>query len=145
MEKIRNRRLHYKYENALSAYKALEKSIRVLRKSSHDYETDEYAVIIAGVVKHFELSLETTWNFLQIAIRAKHGLILKKPREVIQECFFRKMLPQDTTDGLLLLLDYRNNTVHVYNQLQADEFCQEIEDHFKAIGRVFKLLTPDKL
>ncbi len=145
MEKIKTNHRTHKHENALKAYKALEKSIRVLKKSATEYQKDEHDVIVAGVIKHFELSLESTWKFLQFVLDTKYNETLKHPRDIIRKCYEVTLLPQEVTDKLLNLYTYRNNTVHVYDQSQADEFCREIEEHYKAIGKVFKLLTPDMM
>jgi len=138
MEAIKN-----KFDNFIKTYKALDKSMKVLHRVASQVPEDEHDVIVAGVIKHFELTYETTWKFLKEYIAINHNEEILSPRSVFKACYAYGILPQEITDDLLELVDDRNLTVHIYDHITAEEICSSIAKYYMSLGKIIELLGPN--
>lgn len=133
-------KLKPKYLNFIKACTALDKSINILRALPAETSSDMRDVVIAGVIKHFELAYETCWKYLKIYLDSKCNIQIASPKETFRACYSNNILPLEVTDSLLELADDRNLTVHIYDQLTAVQICESIEKHRKAFLEITKLL-----
>lgn len=135
--------LNRKRANFLNVYKALRKSIEIL-KNQKVVDEALHNVIIAGVIKHFELTHETAWKFLKEYLFVVDGVDAPGSRSVFRACYENKVLPKDITDVLLDLVDERNLTVHIYDMATAERICQELISYFYVFDEVAKLKIPQE-
>lgn len=134
--------MKHKFDNFVKTYKALNKSMNVLKKIGSQVPEDEHDVIVAGVIKHFELAYETAWKFLKIYIAINHKEEILSPRAVFKACYTYGIFPQEIINDLLELLDDRNLTVHIYDQITAEEVCSSIAKYYMSLGKIIELLSP---
>lgn len=128
-----------KYDNFSRAYNALQRSIKILKNLPPDTPTDLHDVIVAGVIKHFELAFEMCWKFLKVYLEVKLQINTTGSKDIFRMCYKYQILSLETTDALLELIEDRNLTVHIYDQATALEICQEIEKRCGAFDKVIEL------
>ena len=131
--------IQHKYNNFVKIYTALKKSNKILKNLPSETSSDLYDVVIAGVIKHFELAYEMCWKYLKAYLKIKLEIDTSGSKDIFRSCYKYKVLPLETTDSLLLLVDDRNLTVHIYDQATALEICQQIEKHCIAFDKVLEL------
>lgn len=113
----------------------LEKAQLKLKESlARDY--DEF--IRDSVIKRFELVFELLWKLLK---RMAEGELIEcySPRSAFQAGFQMGLIRDEA--AFLKILEYRNLTVHTYDEVQADEvyrfICQQarpaLDDIIQAI------------
>ncbi len=144
MEKL-NAGLHAKYENFKKCYEALGKVIHlqeqlILSAASNTVMKD---LINAGVIKHFELAYETAWKFLKEYLAYKYNSEEGSPKPIFRECEKYRLFPQRMVNDLITLADARNSTTHIYNQILAQEVCNDIIKHYQVFGKILKIIKID--
>ena len=81
-----------------------------------------------GLIKCFEYTIELAWKTLQDLLAAKGYDSVKGPKPVVKQAF------QDgyITDGnaWIIMLDSRNETVHIYDEELAQKIAEEIINTF---------------
>ncbi len=96
-----------------------------------DFElADNNDIYRTGVIGQFGLTFELAWKALQAVLRI-HGAEEAKtgsPREILQLGY--KLGFVDDSAVWLLMLKKRNNSVHIYNEEEADEMLILIRDSF---------------
>lgn len=135
MEIIQN-----KYNNFSKVYRALQNGNDLLKNLPSDTPDDLRNIIIAGVIKHFELAYEMCWKYLKAYLKIKLDIDCIGSKDIFRSCYKYKILPLEVTDALLLLIDDRNLTVHIYDQITALEICKQIEKHCVALDKVLGLM-----
>lgn len=130
--------LERKHKNFMKAYKALQESLEVM-KDQKMIPGPIHNVIVAGVIKHYELAYETGWKFLKVYLQTKVGVEIASPKNVFRACYQYQILPKHITDTLLQLVDERNLTVHIYDDQMAQRICDAIIEYFFVFDEIAKL------
>jgi nucleotidyltransferase substrate binding protein (TIGR01987 family) len=128
----------------LSGYASLQHVMGLLPR----YVADEgmYQLLLLSVVQNFELTYETCWKFLRHYIFEKEGLELNSPKAVFRTCGERGLLPADLAAELIMLVDVRNETIHVYDREIAENVVADVVTHAQVFGRVLQLIqVPSEL
>jgi nucleotidyltransferase substrate binding protein (TIGR01987 family) len=134
-----------KYENFLKAYRALDRSIGVLKDLEYDVSPAVHDVIVAGIIKHFEMAYELAWKFLKQYLKAVLEVEASSPKSVFKACYEYQVLPESTVNDLLRLAEDRNLTVHMYDQTTAEELLENINQHYQAIGKIVELIPMQRI
>lgn len=130
-----------KQQNFLKIYTALKSSIEVL-KNQKIVDESLHNVIIAGVIKHFELTYEMGWKFLKEYLYGVNGVDVAGTRSIIRACYENQILPKNITDALLELVDERNLTVHIYDMETAERICQELINYYYVFDAIAQIKIP---
>ena len=136
--------LENKYDNFKKCYENLGKAIAI-QEQLHDIATDNIDaknLFSAGVIKHFEITYETTCKFLKQYLTEMYGSISTSPKQIFRECETHKLFPPHIVNDLITLADARNNTTHIYDQILAQEVCNDISKHYKAFGIILTTIKP---
>lgn len=135
METVSIKRINFQ-----KSLNALQRSIQVYNRKKDNVPEDEFAVIVAGVIQHFEMAFETSWKYLKEVLEQKHDVQVASPKAVFQDCYKYKLLPENVTDKLIVLVNDRNRTSHVYDQSMAEAVCNSILHHYEVLGQVLELV-----
>lgn len=96
-----------KHENFLKVYNALKNSINIL-ENQKVIDESLHNVIVAGVIKHFEMTYEMGWKFLKEYLYVVKGVDVAGSRSIFRACYENQILTKNITDALLELVDERN-------------------------------------
>lgn len=128
--------LNSKREIFFRAYSTLDGFIKKFELEHDKLDTVSYQMSLCAVIKQFELTYETCWKFLKEFLRMKHEVEALSPRAVFQACYKQNILTQEIVENLVALADDRNQTVHVYDQVAAQDVVNDINKHYSAFSAV---------
>ena len=134
--------LENKYDNFKRCYENLGKAIAMqeqLQQIAAD-NVDAKNLFSAGVIKHFELTYETAWKFLKQHLTAVYGSTATSPKQIFRECEIHKLFSPRVVNDLIMLADARNNTTHIYDQILAQEVCNDIAKHYAGFGVILETI-----
>lgn len=82
------------------------------------------SLAVDGTIQRFEFTFELAWK-CTMKLLAFHGIQARSPRMVIKEAY--KLGIIDDGDGWLVMLEDRNKTAHLYDELQAKMIYETIK------------------
>ena len=95
--------------------------------------------ILAGIVKHFELTFETCWKLLKSHLATNLGIQTLSPKDAFKSAYSAKVL--DSEDLWLQMIGDRNLSVHVYSEEDARALVARInKDYLQCFESVWKNL-----
>ena len=102
-----------------------------------------------SMVQRFEYTHEAFWKFLKRYLEKIYNLeAVNSPRSVFRACFQVGLCTEQETDLLLVMLDKRNQTTHVYDSVLVHQILPEVPMYYdcmiKIIDRVKKNLEERK-
>ena len=111
-----------KYENFVRCLDVLENA-----DFDNAYNDDIYRM---GVIGQFNLTFELAWKALQAVLRlhAVTGAEIGSPREILKLGYSNGFL--EDSEIWLLMLNKRNQNIHVYDEDEIDELIVLIRDSF---------------
>lgn len=115
--------------NALLALQQLEEFLAEPVANSRDR---------AGIIQAFEFTFEATWKLLQ-KVAVTEGLQVASPKRAIAAAFQLGLIEDEA--GWLAMLDDRNLTTHVYNQVLAEQIYTRVRDSYGRLLRAAILLA----
>jgi len=136
-------KLVYKHEKFLASLNALERSIKVFSRT--DIDSDVRENLVASIVKHFEMSYESSWKFLKLYLEVRYSEIVDSPKKVFRECFALGVIDEKTTKELLDISEARNATTHDYDEENAQEICKRINNYYATFEKLAFLKFHSKL
>lgn len=89
---------------------------------------------MAGIIKYFEMTYETSWRLLQ-KIAREHQLEVNSPKQALEAGFQLALIENEK--AWLEIKDDRNNAVHTYNQELAKELCARIKSQHVFTFEIF--------
>ena len=119
-----------KFEAALSQYKHAVKNIEeVLQEEKNEFIRD-------SAIKRFELTFDLAWKTVKAFLEEYHNAICVSPKTCFREAFNKGVISYD--DYWIELANVRNNTVHTYNEILAEEIYKKLP---QALSHFQKLLS----
>ena len=111
-----------KYENYVKCLSVLENA-----DFENAYNDDIYRM---GVIGQFNLTFELSWKALQAVLRLHSvtGAEIGSPREILKLDYSNGFL--EDSEIWLLMLNKRNQNIHVYDEDEIDELIVLIRDSF---------------
>ena len=96
-----------------------------------------------AVLQRFEFTFELLWKAVRIYLAETEGIQVSSPKATLKAAF-RHGLIQDSEEGdFLQMLEDRNTSSHVYDELQANEiFTRVCNMHLLALQNVLSRLVP---
>jgi nucleotidyltransferase substrate binding protein (TIGR01987 family) len=92
------------------------------------------SIVIDGVIQRFEFTFELAWKLLRAKLQY-NGIMADTPRAAIKEAFKAGMIADG--DGWIDMLEDRNRTSHIYNEMAAraiyDKVCKQ---HYHLLGEL---------
>jgi nucleotidyltransferase substrate binding protein (TIGR01987 family) len=129
------------YNKFVKSYEALDRSLSFFSSGKYSFTTEEKETLVAGLIKHFELSYEMGWKFLQQYLKHKYEINLASPKAIFRECFAQKIVDYDTTEELLNMSNARNQTTHDYNEETAQETIGRVAHYYMVLEKLKKLYS----
>jgi nucleotidyltransferase substrate binding protein (TIGR01987 family) len=80
-----------------------------------------------GVIQRFEFTFELLWKTLKLFLDDQ-GILTKSPKETIQEAFRFELIKNE--EMFLEMLEDRNRTSHIYNQLDSEKIYERIKTRY---------------
>lgn len=131
-----DKRWEQRFQNFEKAHKNLLEMLEFLKQ---DPSNKAYKL---AVVQSYEMDIELSWKTLKDYLNYL-GFKIQAPREAIKQAFAVELLKD--ADLWLTMLEDRNITSHVYDELKAQEIVDAIEKkYFFLIDTMFNLLK-DKI
>lgn len=78
-----------------------------------------------SAIKRFELTMDLAWKTVKIYLETNKGKIVNSPKDAFREAYRQGLIDYDKT--WLDLVDFRNQSVHEYNEQGAIKIYQEIK------------------
>jgi nucleotidyltransferase substrate binding protein (TIGR01987 family) len=94
----------------------LKKAYALLERAVKDASTELERM---GAIQCFEFSFELSWKILRKTLIALGKDPLNSPRMVLRDAAENKLI--DNPELWFIFLEYRNQTVHTYNEALLDE------------------------
>lgn len=137
-------KLKYKYQGLVRVLKALESSLERYEIAKNDGTID----ILTrderrdSSIKRFELTYELFWKYLKEYLFVTYGVVADSPKKVFHACDQQALVNNQQAKELLVMVDNRNMTTHIYDEDVADEIAAKITVHARLIKRIIVALSP---
>ncbi|KKP25245.1 MAG: Nucleotidyltransferase substrate binding protein, HI0074 family [candidate division TM6 bacterium GW2011_GWF2_30_66] len=97
-----------------------------------------------SMIQRFEFSLDLFWKYLKIYLEKEMGINIdfNSPKNVVRESCKTKLLSEDDTKVILIMIDDRNMSSHIYKEEIADDIAKRIPMHFKIMEKYTEQFTP---
>jgi len=106
--------------------KALESLAEVLAKEKN-------AIIRDSVIKRFEYCFELGWKSAKILLDTKFGVEVFSPKEVFRALKQNQLVTDENTEQLLKMTDDRNEVIHTYKEILAEQLYSTIKEQYQGI------------
>lgn len=116
------------FNKALSSLERALKKLVLAQNNSQKFDDEDRTIYRDSCIKRFELSVELFWKVLKLYLEAEHGIEAISPKKVVHACLGR-IADQAMVEKLLVMVDDRNVTVHVYDEDGADEITQKLQEY----------------
>jgi len=94
------------------------------------------AIVRDATLQRFEYSFDLCWKTLSIYLKEIHGIVCRSPKGCFREGLTVGLYNAREAELLLLMVDDRNSTTHLYNEKLADEVYQRIKEKYYALMRM---------
>ncbi len=135
-------RIKAQYRQLLKAYKTLDLAINYLThitKSADPILTDIYH---DSLIQRFEFCYDLSWKYLKEYLRVTHGIELRSPKTVFQECLKQKIITEQETALLLEMVDARNSSSHIYDEEMAATISKKIPKYAQFLHELARRIAP---
>lgn len=130
--------LALRYKQLLQAYHRLDYMTNKFAKLSLEArikkltgdEEDEFITRRDSLIKRFEFCYDLTWKFLKLVLIKKYSVDVASPRKVFQECYQLELITSEETAKLVEMIEARNLTSHVYDEIMADAISLKILEYY---------------
>lgn len=119
---------HQKLEQALAT---LEESIALSASSDH-YPEKVLLALRDSKIQRFEYSVDLFWKVLREYIELQGGknVTIASPKFVLREALSDNILSQEEFDICIAMIDDRNKTSHIYDEVTAQEIDVHINKYY---------------
>jgi nucleotidyltransferase substrate binding protein (TIGR01987 family) len=123
-------------EKLQNKFKNFKRAIQTFEEVCQEEITGKLA--LAGLIKHFEFTLEVSWKMLKFFLEYKDiGTTMIGSKDTIRAAFANKVL--ENPEIWLIMLRERNNTAHMYDEEFVSDLTIRIKDEY--LPEFIKLLA----
>ena len=112
---------------------------KALRTLEEIFKEPTSTIVRDATIQRFEYSFDLCWKSLSIYLKEIHGIVCHSPKGCFREGLGVGLYDAQETEQLLLMVDDRNSTTHLYNEKLTDEIYKRIKEKYYAL--MCKLLT----
>lgn len=117
----------------------LNNAINRLEEAIEDSKKIELSTLKDGVIQRFEFTVELSWKALKNYLNSEGIDTAITPKSSVREAFKIEII--ENVNTWIEMLDDRNLTSHIYNQLIADEIYERIvNQYYKELKNNFEFL-----
>jgi nucleotidyltransferase substrate binding protein (TIGR01987 family) len=148
---LTNKNLERKYENTFLAIKNVEKEIekyhRHVSRKENFTESDFEDLVVThrnSVIKSFELAIDILWKYLKLYGEVVGGMTFENnsPKAIVRVCHQTKIVDELEAEKLIIMIEGRNNTSHIYKEEIAQQIFCSIEKYYKVMKNIVDRLNP---
>ena len=92
-------------------------------------------IVRDATIQRFEYSFDLCWKTLSLYLKEIHGIVCRSPKGCFREGLTVGLYSPEKAERLLLMVDDRNSTTHLYNEKLADEVYQRIKNEYYSLMR----------
>ena len=117
----------------------LQRAVSRLKEAIAEYEQTHSQAVRDGAIQRFEISAELAWKATQDYLEEQGYLDVHSPKAVLRKAYLEGLITDE--QGWLSLLDARNKTSHLYDDILADQVYQQIQGtHLPLLDALMKRL-----
>lgn len=117
----------------------LQRAVSRLKEAIAEYEQTHSQAVRDGAIQRFEISAELAWKATQDYLEEQGYLDVHSPKAVMRKAYLEGLITDE--QGWLSLLDARNKTSHLYDDILADQVYQQIQGtHLPLLDALMKRL-----
>lgn len=103
----------------------LQSAVSRLKEAIAEYEQTHSQAVRDGAIQRFEFSAELAWKATQDYLEEQGYLDVHSPKAVMRKAYLEGLVTDE--QGWLSLLDARNKTSHLYDDIVVDQIYQQIQ------------------
>lgn len=112
-------------------YQQLVDAVARLREALSDYEHTNLESVRDGVIQRFEFCTELAWKTMREYLIDQGYTELNSPKATVRQAFAFGIITDEA--GWISLLEDRNLTSHIYNEVTAKEIFKRISENYLAL------------
>jgi len=125
-----------KFESLLEDFeKILTKLDEVLKLEKTEINRD-------SAIQRFEIAVDLAWKTLKTYLEEYKGIICRSPKGCFREAFSQGIIDYD--DYWIKIIDFRNQTAHLYNEALADKIYDELPKVLEFLKILYNSLKSEK-
>ncbi len=105
--------------------KAIKRLEEAVEKTKDSRTAEEYTLYRDSAIHRFKVAFELMWKTIKLFLE-EEGIICRSPRTCIRELFSAGFIQEEEARELLRMIDYRNMTLHTYNEDIAEEIFKKL-------------------
>ncbi len=109
----------------------IEQFSQALKRFKEALLEEKTDLIRDASIKRFEFTLDLSWKTLKKFLEEKKGIVCNSPKGCFREAFANGLIPYN--EIWLKMVDWRNETSHIYNEEIADEIYSNLKHVRKAL------------
>jgi nucleotidyltransferase substrate binding protein (TIGR01987 family) len=91
-----------------------------------------------SAIQRFEIAVDLAWKTLKSYLEESKGIICKSPKGCLREAFSQGIIDYD--DYWIKIVDFRNQTTHIYNEEFANKIYNELPKISEYLKKLFEKL-----
>lgn len=111
-----------------------------IKRSKVEFDAETQKMIRDSLIKRFEYTFETFWQFLKQLLEDSYGIQVVGTRNIFKEALRMNLIVEPELEILLNMVLDRNETAHAYKENVAEEIAQDIPEYFRTMKAVFERL-----
>jgi nucleotidyltransferase substrate binding protein (TIGR01987 family) len=125
-----------KFESLLEDFgKILTKLDEVLKLEKTEINRD-------SAIQRFEIAVDLAWKTLKTYLEEYRGMICRSPKVCFREAFSQGIIDYD--DYWIKIVDFRNQTAHLYSENLADKIYDELPKVLEYLKILYNALKSEK-
>jgi nucleotidyltransferase substrate binding protein (TIGR01987 family) len=125
-----------KFESLLDDFeKVLKKLDEVLKLEKTEINRD-------SAIQRFEIAVDLAWKTLKTYLEEYKGIICRSPKGCFREAFSQGIIDYD--DYWIKIIDFRNQTAHLYSENLADKIYDELPKVLENLKILYNALKSEK-
>ncbi len=131
-------RLKERYAALCHSRAAFLRAQKLYQEKLNQVDQSEREAYVASLVKHFELFYEMLWKFFKAYLFEVYGIETVGSKTIFRACCEQRLISDVNLDQLLEIVEIRNNTIHMYDEIAALELASSIIGYYSAMDTLFQ-------
>jgi len=95
-----------------------------------------------SAIQRFEIAVDLAWKTLKTYLEEYKGIICRSPKGCFREAFSQGIIDYD--DYWIKIIDFRNQTAHLYSETLADKIYAELPKVLEYLKILYNALKSEK-
>jgi nucleotidyltransferase substrate binding protein (TIGR01987 family) len=120
----------------------LEDFERILTKLDEVLRLEKTEINRDSAIQRFEIAVDLAWKTLKTYLEEYKGIICRSPKGYFREAFSQGIIDYD--DYWIKIVDFRNQTTHLYSEALADKIYEELPKILEYLKILYNALKSEK-